>query len=379
MFSKLRALKRDLASLTSSLTGSKPASAAATRPAAARGPSRMRVAAVVRETADALTLVLEDAGGQPVRFAPGQFFTLVVPVGGQSIRRAYSACSDAAQSASVSVTIKRTPDGKVSRHLVENARAGDVYEVLGPSGSFTPAPSAAPRRLVLVGGGSGITPLMAIARTLLPAEPETRIDLVYGNRGIDDVIFREALEALAASHAPRLRVRHVLQHPPAGWPSPGGLLDGEALARELDALGEADAPTTEYFICGPEPMMRAARELLEGRGIDRARVHQESFAAAHPTAANTPTAPQPVTVLLYGEQHEVVVHPPHTVLEAALEAKVEMPYSCTVGGCGTCRVRLVEGKVVMEEPNCLNDQERARGYVLACVSRPTTPCTLEVE
>jgi ferredoxin-NADP reductase len=387
---RLRTLRRDLATAAAALAGRNPppvvrvrAARAADATGVASGPQAvvvrpMRVARVVRETADAVTLVLEDPRGEPVRFAAGQFFTLRVPLGnGEVAKRAYSASSSPLDAASVSVTVKRVPGGRVSTHLVETARAGDVLEVIGPSGSFTPAPANGPRSVVLVGGGSGITPLASIARTLLATEPETRVALVYGNRALEDVIFFEALERLVREHAEakRFTVRHVLERPPPGWAG-GGLLDGEGLARELDALAGVDA-SAEYFLCGPEPMMQAARACIEGRGVPPARVREERFVSAHATAASS--GPQDVRVRLRGREKHLVVAPGSTVLEAAFEARVEMPFSCTVGGCGACRVRLVEGELPMDEPNCLSPQERAEGYVLACVSRPTGPCTLEVE
>jgi ferredoxin len=124
-------------------------------------------------------------------------------------------------------------------------------------------------------------------------------------------------------------------------------------------------------------MMRAARACLEGRGVPPARIREERFVSAHAAAA--PSGPQTVSVRLQGREERVVVPPGGTVLEAALEARVAMPFSCTVGGCGACRVRLVDGDLAMDEPNCLSPGERERGYVLACVSRPSGPCTVEVE
>jgi ring-1,2-phenylacetyl-CoA epoxidase subunit PaaE len=388
VFGTLRALRRDLAAVAASLAG-RPAGpvATTTKPSRTPGPApapslhaprRVRVARVVRETADAVTLVLEDPSGAPLRFAAGQFFTLHVPVDGEVVKRAYSASSSALQPGSASVTVKRVGDGRVSRRLVDHAREGDALELLGPSGSFTPPAATAPRRLVLVGGGSGITPLASIARTLLASEPGTRLALVYGNRALDDVIFREALDALAVEHAPRFVVRHVLERPPPGWTGGAGLLDGGALARELDALGEPDAQTTEYYLCGPAPMMSGARACLEERGVAPARIHEERFVSAHAASPLAGSEPQPVKVHVGGRVRELVVAPGRTVLEAALDAGVDMPFSCAVGGCGTCLVRLTAGRVAMDEPNCLSDQERAGGYVLACVSRPSSPCSFEV-
>ncbi len=388
---RLRAL-RDLAAAAGALV-SRPSPAAPPPRSASPAtqspvaPRALRIAAVVRETSDAVSLVFEDPSGSPMRFAPGQFFTLHVRIGGELQKRAYSASSSALDPDRVSVTIKRVHDGRVSRHLVANARVGDILEVQGPSGAFAPSPADGPRVLVLIGGGSGITPLASIARTLLASEPDTRIALVYGNRGIDDVIFKDALDALVSEYSAhgenaggiaRFVVRHVLEAPPAGWSGGTGRLDPDALSRELDAIGEPDSARVEYFLCGPAPMMTGARAFLEGRGVTPARIREERFVSAHAAAGSIASGPLAVMVRLSGSDHELVVAPGRTVLDTALDAGVDMPFSCTVGGCGTCRVRLTAGTVAMDEPNCLSPQERTEGYVLACVSRPTSPCTIEV-
>ncbi len=358
------------------------AKAADLKPAASAGPSprRLRIARVDHETQDAVSLVMEDPTGAPIHFAPGQFFTLHVSVGGEIVKRAYSASSSALDSSRVAVTVKRVADGRLSRHLVGHVHVGDPVDVLGPSGSFTPGPGRGPRLLVLVGGGSGITPLASITRTLLASEPETRIALVYGNRSHEEIIFRDVLAALATEHGPagRFVVRHVLQQPPSGWSGGEGLLDGAALGRELDALGDAGLSEAEYFLCGPGPMMAAARECLEARGVPAGRIREEKFVSAHAKPAAPGASSHAVTLLMRDGERSIVVQPGRTVLETALDAGIDMPFSCAVGGCGTCRVSLKAGSVAMDEPNCLSREERASGYVLACVSRPTAPCTLEV-
>ena len=341
----------------------------------------MRVVEIVRETADAVSVVLEDPAGAPIHFAAGQFFTLHIRVGDEVLKRAYSASSSALDHRRVAITVKRVHDGRVSRHVVGHLRAGDAIDVLGPSGAFTPAAASGPRLLVLIGGGSGITPLSSIARTILASEPGTRVALVYGNYALEDVIFRDALDALAAEHAgdaPRFRVRHVLQEPPPAWSGGTGLLDGEALGRELDALADPDLASAEYFLCGPAPMMAGAREALEKRGVEASRIREERFVSAHAGATRSASVAQEVTIRMRDGERRVLVAAGRTVLETALDAGVDMPFSCAVGGCGTCRVRLSAGSVVMDEPNCLSPGERAEGYVLACVSRPTSPCTFEV-
>jgi ring-1,2-phenylacetyl-CoA epoxidase subunit PaaE len=378
---RLRALRRDVEAVVATLAGrSLPAVVerrGGRRAPQAIAPRRMRVAEVVRETRDAVSLVLEGERGAPVAFAPGQFFTLHVVVGGESLKRAYSASSNALDTARVAVTVKRIEGGRVSTHLVEHAKQGDVLAVLGPSGSFTPAATAVARSLVLVGGGSGITPLMSIARTVLAVEPTTRVVLVYGNGTLEDVIFRDAIDALAREHAGRFVVRHVIERPSAGWTGEAGLLGEAQLTAALGAAAATDAPSTEYFVCGPEPMMQAVRACLLGRGVASARIREERFLATHATG-DAPREPQTITLRMRNGERRVVVPAGKTVLEAALDDGVPMPYSCTVGGCGACRVHLLDGRVSMDEPNCLSAEERAAGHVLACVSRPASPCVVEV-
>ena len=369
--------------------GSSPSSAhppeggnVAERMAALLAPRTARVARVVRETPDAVTLVLEDPedpAGAPFRFAPGQFFTLLVPIGAEVLRRAYSASSDAHDTARVAVTVKRVAGGVVPNHLNDVVREGDLLQVLGPSGSFTPPPAEEDgRHLVLVAGGSGITPMMSIARTVLASEPGARITLIYGNRREEDVIFLDALDALARAHAPRFSVRHVLSEPPAGWGGGGGLLEESVVRRELERCGALTDAL--YFLCGPEPMMTAARKALRARGVAEGRILEERFNMPHlraRSAGGAGAGPQVLTIRANGAgTREVYVAPDQTLLEAGLSAGVPMDYSCAMGGCGACKVRLCAGEVEMEEPNCLTAQERAGGYVLACVSRLGAPATI---
>lgn len=351
--------------------------ASATR-AAAR---TVRVAERVLETAESVSLVLEDPSGAPFHVVPGQFFTLLVDIDGRTHRRAYSASGDCSDRGRVRVTIKRVTGGLVSNHLADNVFAGAEIDVLGPSGNFVCHTDAdAARHVVLVGGGSGVTPLMAIARAVLADEPGSRVSLVFGNRRIEDVIFLHDLESMGSAEGERFRISHVLEEPPESWEGGSGRLDRATVASELDLLAADSRPTT-YYLCGPEPMMVAAREELLARGVPAAEIYEELFASPHrgPAARAVPTTPQAATVRVAGEAHSITVDPAQTVLEAGLQAGVPMKFSCAMGGCGACKVKLHAGEVVMDEPSCLTPSEREEGYVLACVSRACTPIDVEVE
>ena len=193
-----------------------------------------------------------------------------------------------------------------------------------------------------------------------------RASLIFGNRGAADIIFKAALDDLG------LPVRHVLETGELG--ATRGRLDRATLARELDAL--APGPDAHYFVCGPGGAMAAARDELIARGVPAARLHEERFATAERKVRAR--AAQHVQIRRGLVTRDGVVPPEATLLDAALAAGVDLPYSCAMGGCGACAVELTAGEVDLDEPNCLGPDERARGRVLACVARPCGPCTIEV-
>jgi ring-1,2-phenylacetyl-CoA epoxidase subunit PaaE len=356
-----------------------------TRPSDLLAYRSLRVDRVVRETRDAVSLHLSDPDGAPISFTPGQFFTLLVTLpGGPALKRAYSLSALPGEGESACrgrITIKRIAQGQVSNHLVEHAREGDVVTVLGPSGNFgISAEEARGKHLLLVGGGSGITPLRCILEARL-ADPSVVATLLYGNRSEQDIIFHAEIEALARAHAGRLLVRHVLEAPAASFPHGAGRLDRATATLEIQALLGSDfasGRTTEVLVCGPTPMMEAVREVLGNLGVARERVREEQFTSPDQRRPSAPTRPQQVTFTLGGRSRDTIASAGQTLLEAGLAAGLKMPFSCAMGGCGACKVKLVSGSVVADEPNCLSAEEQSRGHVLTCVSRAAEAVTLEV-
>lgn len=392
---RVRAVGRDLGMLGRRLVLGQTPSPLIDRPRASSGaivslprktPNMARpvkVVKVVRETKDAVSIYLTEADGSPIEFRPGQFLSVDVNVDGQRLRRAYSLASACLAGVPVHVTVKRIEGGRASNQLNETIKEGDQLQVLGPSGNFTIEPrSVNQRHLVMVAGGSGITPIMSIAETVLRWEAASRVTLIYGNRSLDDVIFRDRLASLSAELGGRLRVDHVLERPPGDWHDGRGLLTGEVLESRLEALGIEDDGVTRYFLCGPTPMMEAAHEALQRRGVDASRIAEERFTSPEARSGNAGSDKTELVIVAkagHDHDHGIQVEPGQTILEAALAAGIEMPFSCAMGGCGACRVRRAEGEVQMEEPNCLSRAERERGYVLTCVGRPLSQCKIEVE
>jgi ferredoxin-NADP reductase len=333
----------------------------------------LRVANVIQETPSTRTFVLEplEAGIPAVAYRAGQHLTLVLDVAGTTHRRCYSFSSSPAAGTRPAITVKRVQDGVVSAHLHDSVRAGDTLVALEPTGSFAvdPDPLLA-RDLTLVAGGVGITPLASIAETVLRGEPGSSVTLLCGNRNEDEIIFRRRLADLEAEFAGRLRVVHALDDPPAGWKGLTGALDG---TRTLAALGNASADA--YYVCGPEPMMQSVCATLAAAGIPRDRIHTERFAYASASTTRIPDHSAEIEFAASGKR--VTARAGQTVLQAGLEAGLDLPFSCTMGGCGSCKVRKASGTVVMGEPNCLSEVEREAGYLLACCAYADTHVVIE--
>ena len=335
----------------------------------------LRVAKVTRETPDAVALHLEDPAGAPLPFTAGQFLSLRFALDGETHWRNYSLCTLPGAPGPVAVAVKRTATGKVSNHIHANVKEGDLIEVRGPSGRFVCEPEPGmERHHVLIAGGSGITPMMAILHTVLEHEPLSKVTLIYGNRGPDDVIFGARLAELQASANGRLKVLHALAEPGPDWTGLKGMLDRQTLGTALEQAGaDKDA---RYYLCGPQPMMDGARELLLGRGVPEGEILEERFSV--PVHTVSAAGAQPVTFITRGQRHTVEVPPNQTILEAGLAAGLNLDHSCTIGVCGTCMVKKCAGAVQLNEGHCLSEQEQKEGYVLICCAHPTEPTELEV-
>jgi ferredoxin-NADP reductase len=333
----------------------------------------LRVAEVVQETPSTRTFVLAapDGGTPALDYRAGQHLTLVVDADGAIQRRCYSFSSSPLAGGLPAITVKRMADGRVSKHLHDRVRVGDTLHALEPTGDFTLATDPAlSRHVVMVAGGVGITPLVSLAETVLHAEPASRVTLLTGNRREEEVVFRRRLAALQSVFSPRLVVRHALDEAPADWTGLCGVLDGPQVLR---AVG--DEPADVWFVCGPEPMMRSVCASLAEAGVPRERIRTERFAYASAVATRIPDHAAELHFAKSGQR--VTTRAGQTLLQAGLEAGIDLPSSCTMGGCGACKVRKLEGSVVMSEPNCLSEAEREAGYVLACCAYADTNLVIE--
>ncbi|EMR04568.1 ferredoxin--NADP reductase [Cesiribacter andamanensis] len=342
----------------------------------------LRVREVIQETPDAFSIVFDHPADKKITYKPGQFFTLIPTVDGAKVRRAYSVCTSPYTDPYPAVTVKRVEGGIVSNFLGDHLKAGDTLEVMEPMGHFTIEPEASRKRhIMLFGGGSGITPLMSIAKSILELEKGSQVSLIYANRNEESIIFRKGFEELKQQHGNRFTIIHVLDQPPAGWTGPSGLLTPANLPALIDQLPQWPADAIEYYICGPEGLMICVEQTLQALNIPKTQIHKESFvpgkadkAVEQLSGADAAGAAQAheVTVILDGEEYKFTVEPDKTILETALSLDIDLPYSCQSGLCTACRGKCISGKVRLVEDEGLSDQEKEEGYVLTCVGHPIT-------
>ena len=343
------------------------------------GFTRLRVAAIDRLTADSAALTFEVPAplAEHFRFAAGQHLTLRRQLDGQDLRRTYSVCSSAA-GGPLRVAIKLMEGGAFSTWALNELRPGDELEVLPPAGRFGPQlDTGRTRRYGLIAAGSGITPVLSIAWTVLDVEPASDVVLVYGNRTSSDVMFVEELADLKNRYPGRLQVLHVLSREEQDADLLSGRIDRKRLQRLLATLLPAQ-DIDEWYLCGPFGLVTDGRQTLLDAGVDPSTVHIELFHADPPPvrerrSATSASSLASVTVVLHGRATTVLVDPDGpAVLDAVLAVRPDAPYACKGGVCGTCRARCVLGAVEMDVNYALEQDELAAGVVLTCQSHPVT-------
>ena len=336
----------------------------------------LRVAEIERlcDDAVAVTFDVPPELAEAYEFTPGQYLTLSRTVDGRKERRSYSIC--AAAGTRPRVGVREVPDGLFSQWLVHNVRPGDTVEVGTPIGKFTTDPQTGGRH-VLVAAGSGITPVISIASSLL-AGSDAHVTLLYGNRRTNTVMFAEELGDLKDAYGARLELIHVLSREPREVELFSGRLDGERVGALLDALVPVDA-VDGFWLCGPYDMVLDVREALAEREVPKERIHQELFFAGDtppaPTQHAEATSDGPtsdVTVQLDGRSSTLTLPRTQPVLDSAQRQRSDLPFACKGGVCGTCRAQVTAGEVDMRRNYALEDDEVAAGFVLTCQSYPVS-------
>ncbi len=351
----------------------------------------LKIRAILPEAGDAARIRFEvpEALREDYRFAAGQYLTLKADVNGQSLRRSYSICCGEAEYAAsglLEVGIKRVQGGLFSNHVLD-MKAGQMLEVMTPEGKFGEAlradaptaadggpPSGAARHLVAFAAGSGITPVMALMKTWLTADPLCHFTLVYGNRKTESVMFLEDIAALKNQYLGRLRVYHVLSRQPQEIELFNGRIDQAKLRAFTEQLMPV-ASMDHVFICGPDSMIDEIERGLQSAGLPRERLHLERFGVPGqvqraPVVVDDAAPAAALTVILDGKQSAMrLPYGDARVLDVALAQGLDLPFACKGGVCCTCRAKVLEGEVVMEKNYSLEPHEVAKGFVLTCQAK----------
>ncbi len=331
---------------------------------------------IIKETDDSVSIIFSNPENK-ITYVPGQYLTLILDIEGEEIRRSYSLSSSPDIDTSLSVTVKKVDNGKVSKYLVDKIKPGDEIKVMEPKGNFTTEfDGEKERTFVLFAGGSGMTPIMSIMKSALVSEPKSDVILVYQNRTEDSIIYKKLLEELKDKYHNRLKVIHILSKPSENWNGFKGRLTQDMIV-DIFQRNKIKPERSSIFTCGPQGMMDTVETGLDLLSIDKKNRHKESFYSPatnvkETTSAEVPDTESRVNIMLDNEEHEIMVKSNEYILETALDADINMPFSCQSGICTSCRGKLISGKVKMDDPDGLSDEEIEAGYILTCVSHPVS-------
>ncbi len=343
----------------------------------------LRVRAIEPDTEEAMIVSFEVPADLADRFAftQGQYLNLRANIDGKDLRRSYSVCSGVDDGV-LRIGVRKVRGGVFSNWIAEQVRIGHSIEIMPPQGRFyVPIDPQSKRHYLGIAGGSGITPVLSILKTVLTREPASSFTLLYGNRGLKSTMFKEELEDLKNRFLPRLEVHHVFSEESTDAPLHHGLLDQARIAQFLQRLIRPQS-VDHAFVCGPYQMNDQAEAALRQAGVEAACIHIERFglpqgaaaagAVMHSSQAGD-AAQCRVTIIRDGQRQAVDVHQDDpSILDVAMAAGMDLPFSCTSGVCGTCRARLLKGQVRMDRHFALEKADIEAGFILTCQAHPLT-------
>lgn len=320
----------------------------------------------------AITLEIPKDLAQTFAFTAGQYITIKKELRGKELRRAYSICSDPKRT-NITIGVKKVDRGGFSDFANGKLKEGDTLEVMPPEGRFTFKPDGTPRNVMAIAAGSGITPIMSIAKAVLDGHPKNQMALLFGNKSYADTMFYTELVKLQLDYPDRFFLYFTLSQS-REEDSLFGRIDSSSINYVLKNKHK-ETNFDDYYICGPEPLIDLSMDHLKEMEVPEDKIHYELFTSTE-ISDDLPVKPEGMTqlkVVLDDEEFELQMDRKTKVLDAVLKEQIDAPYSCQGGVCSTCIAKVTEGTAEMAKNQILTDSEIEEGYILTCQAHPTSP------
>ncbi len=332
----------------------------------------LTVKEIIHETEDSVSVILKNNRFfNKIKYKAGQFLTVKIPIKDKIEKRAYSFSSSPFHDKFLRITVKKVKEGLVSNYICNSLKVGEKIEIEKPSGSFYVEPDKkANFKYVFFAGGSGITPIFSIIKTVLEKEPLSSILLIYANRNEQSIIFKKHLEDLSQLYSEKLAVEHILEKNISELDNYHQDLLNEELITEILSKHNISYPDGKYMMCGPQGFMDKAKEILNNNGITRDKIKLEAFKANFVTSSDAKDLVCTATIYFENKKHTLDIPGDKTILQAALANNILLPYSCRSGMCSSCKAKCVTGDVKMIDGHFLSEDEVAEGNILTCISFP---------